>query len=162
MLLRVLICYFSMCFITIVMIEGKIKIRSQHFKPVVISKTRLDGDYVNKNTSSEVKSINECMLICSMTSNCYLGCLVKNIGCIISDVLVSPNYIEPETTDLYNCHTTLLQNNLVIGKTITGSALFADWLDKGVSYETAIDGLYDRSKFSLYLSDDINDSWALT
>ena len=96
-------------------------IQNQNFASVTVSKTQFNKVYSKTTTIENIKSKTLCLIACMKITYCLLGCVVEDLGCLITDILVSPNFIETEVTDLYQCYTKFTQANIVVGKSISGT-----------------------------------------
>ena len=146
---------------TIILLSNcEILVDNQPYEPIIISKIRLNEHNAIYEVRNDIDSRISCMNLClALTTNCTLGCFVKSVGCILTDVLVSPNYVEPETTDLYKCYTKLIHTNIIVGKAITGTPTAINWYSKGSRMTTVVDGLYEAAKSLRYISNNINKAY---
>ena len=145
--------YFVVCItLFFVLINGEVIIPNQLFKSVVVSKTRFNQPFSTNTTIENIKSKTICMIACLKFTYCFLNCLVEGLGCLITDTLVSPNFIETDVTDLYKCYTKFTQTNIIVGKAISGTPEYQPWYSKGVRMAYVVNGIYERAKYLHYPS----------
>ena len=68
-------------------------IRNQNFASVTVSKTQLNKGMSKFTTIEDIKSRTLCLNVCMKITYCLLGCVVEDLGCLITDILVSPKTI---------------------------------------------------------------------